>query len=67
MEEVKVTDVMLNQALNKFNQALEKCLNEDQSYVLVDNTNRFRALIALQFAADALERAVESEKGSQTT
>ena len=67
MEEVKVTDVLLNQALNKFNQALEKCLNEDQSYVLVDNTNRFRALVALQFAADALERAAESEKGSQTT
>jgi hypothetical protein len=65
MEEV--TDAMLDQALNEFNQALEKCMNEDQSYVLVDNTNRFRVLIALQFAADALKRAVESEKGSQTT
>ena len=65
MEEV--TDAMLDQALNEFNQALEKCLNEDQSYVLVDNTNRFQVLIALQFAADALKRAVESEKGPQTT
>ena len=67
MEEVKVTDEMLNQSLNELNEALAKCMNEDQSFVLVDNTNRFRALIALQFAADALERAAESEKGSQTT
>lgn len=66
MKEVTITDEMLNKALCDLNKALEKCLNEDRSFVVVDNTNRLRALIALQFAAAELKTAVESENGSQT-